>query len=1059
MPPESTDSADRLSPSEALTLPPGRERPSADGEAPALTPAAIDPADAVTLRPEEQNLLRAPPGGPQVPGYEILGEVGRGGMGVVYKARHHALQRLVALKVNLLGGHAGARELQRFRTEAEALARLRHANIVQIYEVGESQGLPFLALEFVEGGSLADKIDGTPFPGSRAAELVEILARAMHAAHQQGVLHRDLKPANVLLTAEGQPKITDFGLAKKLDDTSGQTATGTILGTPSYMAPEQAQGKGAPISPAADVYALGAILYELLTGRPPFRAATPMDTILQVLSEEPVAPVRLQPKVLRDLNTICLKCLEKPAAKRYASALALAVDLRHAQEGRPITAQPVGPAQRSWRWCRRNPVVASLLAAVAVALVGGTGVASYFAVQAAAHARAAEASAREVRRRLYVSDMRHAQGAWENAQIDRLLELLDEQRPERAGGDDFRGFEWQYWRRKADTGLFTWKLPTGPATSVAFSPDGQYLAAGWGHDGTVKVWNASTYQEVFSLAGPGCKLSDPKEPPQPSGALSVAFSKDGRRLAACGEDGIVVVWEMATGKEIRSFKGTDDFATTLAFGPMGQLAVGSLKNVIHVWDADSGREQQRFRGHTDAVYAVAFSPDGRHLASASRDKTVKIWNLIQGGGPQTLQHGGSVWCVAYNPDGSRLASTGSNGEARIWETRTYQPALPPLKDKGMALFSVAFSPDGQRLATGSFDRTIKVWDLTAGAAQEPDALKGHQSWVKSLAFSPDGRRLASASGDFMSFDAGEVKLWDVAHHRHRSAFNIGPHSVDSIAFANASQRFVAVCRDGTVRVWDTIESEPRTLRLGTPQASGPSLSASVALSADGQSLAGASVDGTVKIWDTATWEEQFVHQEKEPVTSLAFSPDAQSLAWTTTGDMVRMRDLAIQETRILDLKGSRIAFAPDGRRLVVAWEKTIRIWDRTTGKDSWPPICHERTVNAVVFSPDGKWLASASKDKTAKVWDAATGQEIFDLKGHGQYVVGVGFSPDGKRLASASSDRSVKVWEMESGQEVLSFDVDGSVRSVAFSADGNRLGCGTSVGSVWIWDATPLTEE
>jgi eukaryotic-like serine/threonine-protein kinase len=325
-------------------------------------------------RPESYEFALGPaptPAGPKimVAGYELLGELGRGGMGVVYKARQAKLNRLVALKMVLAGAHAGSEQLARFFTEAEAVAHLQHPNIVQIHEVGEHEGLPFFSLEFLDGGSLTQKLDGKALPAREAAELAVQLAEAMAFAHLHGIIHRDLKPANVLLTKDGVPKITDFGLAKKLEGDSGQTRSGQLMGTPSYMAPEQAQGDVKTIGPLADVYALGVILYEMLTGRTPFVGVSIMDTLEQVRTAEPVPPSRLQHNVPHDLETICLKCLQKEPHKRYASAQALARDLHHFLKGEPIEARPVGNVERLWRWCRRNPKVAALTAAVAVLLV------------------------------------------------------------------------------------------------------------------------------------------------------------------------------------------------------------------------------------------------------------------------------------------------------------------------------------------------------------------------------------------------------------------------------------------------------------------------------------------------------------------------------------------------------------------------------------------------------------------------------------------------------------------------------------------------------------------
>ena len=323
-----------------------------------------------TLRPGERP-RPAPPPLPAIPGYEVLGLLGRGGMGVVYKVRQLRLNRLAALKMVLAGAHAVPEDAVRFLAEAEAVARLHHPNIVQVFACGDHDGRPYFEMEFLAGGSLADRLDGTPWAPRDAAELVETLARALAEVHRLGIVHRDLKPANILLAADGTPKVADFGLAKWLDGDSGLTRTDVVLGSPSYMAPEQARGKAGAVGPAADLYSLGAVLYELLTGRPPFRAATALETLEQVKAAEPVAPRRLQPRLPRDLETVCLKCLHKEPQRRYGSAAALAEDLRRFGAGEPIRARPVGVVERAWRWCRREPALSTLAAALAAAVVVG----------------------------------------------------------------------------------------------------------------------------------------------------------------------------------------------------------------------------------------------------------------------------------------------------------------------------------------------------------------------------------------------------------------------------------------------------------------------------------------------------------------------------------------------------------------------------------------------------------------------------------------------------------------------------------------------------------------
>ena len=779
------DRVDQLAQPLRLPSPPPSQRTEPEEGVTGLHRAA----EAATLAPREAPLI-GPPLGTKVRyigDYELLDELGRGGMGVVYKARQSKLNRLVALKMILAGEYAGEREVARFRTEAEAVARLQHPNIVQIFEVGEHDGHPYFSLEFVDGGSLAQKLDGTPLPPQQAARLVETLARAMHAAHQAGVVHRDLKPANVLLTADGTPKITDFGLAKKLEDAAGPTGSNAIMGTPSYMAPEQAGGDSNKVGPPADVYALGAILYELLTGRPPFKAATPLDTVLQVVNDEPVPPRKLQSKTPRDLDTICLKCLQKAPGKRYATAADLAEDLRRFQAQEPIQARPVGRLERGVKWAKRRPAVAALLAALVLAALGLVGGGAWFTISlqnalgaerdalgsAKASAEAergakekaqnekvqADAARTKAEWLAYAGQITLAQREWQDGDVGHARDLLG------ACQGNLRGWEYDYLDTLFNKNQRTLRGHTGRVTSVAFSPDGKRLVSG-SQDNTVKVWDAQTGQETLTLKGH-------------TGAVrSVAFSPDGKRLVSGSQDGTVKVWDAQTGQETLTLKGHTLWVTSVAFSPDGKrLVSGSQDCTVKVWDAQTGHESLTLKGHTGGITSVAFSPDGKRLVSGSQDGTVKVWDAQTGQETLTLKghtgrftsvvfswdaqtgqetrtlkgHTGKVYSVAFSPDGKRLASGGYDNTVKVWDAQTGQETLT-LKGHFGPVRSAAFSPDGKRLVSGSYDSTLKVWDAQTG--QETLTLKGHAGWVNSVAFSPDGKHLVSGSAD------GTIKVWD-----------------------------------------------------------------------------------------------------------------------------------------------------------------------------------------------------------------------------------------------------------------------------------------------------------
>jgi WD40 repeat protein len=1021
----------------------------------------------------------------QLPGYEILGELGRGGMGVVYKARQFGLNRLVALKMILAGGHASAGELDRFRTEAEAVARLQHPNVVTIHEVGEQNGLPYYSLEYCEGGSLSALLDGTPWEPNRAAALVETLARAMHAAHTVGVVHRDLKPANVLLAADRTPKISDFGLAKRLDRVTGRTATGAILGTPSYMAPEQAAGSK-EIGPTADVYALGAILYELLTGRPPFRAATPLETVLQVVGDEPVPPTRMQPKTPLDLETICLKCLAKEPSRRYPAADALAADLRRFRVGEPIAARPVGRLERGWRWCRRNPVLAGALTAAVLALLTGSLTSAAFGVRASrvadqvrgealradresaiavANADQARAQTRFAQRLLYAARMNLIQAAWEANEAVRVLDLLRATAPQ-PGDEDFRGFEWHYWDRLCRGHVVTLAgsaqdvrqaqaayRPSQEVRQVAFRPDGRQLA-GASDDGTIRVWDATTGQELLAWNGHG------------SGAKCLAYSPDGRHLVSGGKDvtdvanvrvyyGAVRVWDVATGRQALAWKADNAEVNSVAYSPDGRNIVSGGGTEVMVWDADTGRAVRTLSRRGGQTTDVAYSPDGRWVAGAGVagprfEGTVDVWAAADGTPLHTLHAGPSaVESVSFDRDGRRLVTSVWDGSPRVWEVSTGRELLTLRAERKELLATwgrLAFGARGRLVGAGP-DGAFRVWD--DGTGRELLTIPG----AGFLAVSPDGTRVAGRSAD------GMLKLWDAATGLEPLTLRGHAGPVGCVAFSPNGRTIVSGARDKTVRLWDAAGGLPPRV-IGRHAGTEWSNVTAVVFSPDGRRVTSGGGDGTLRVWDVETGTAIFtIHDVPQPVTGIAYSPDGLRLSCgnnmrsrASFGSVVKVWNAA-DGREVLELIGLRqfatcVAYSPDGQRLACGCtDPTVLVWDLNGDGPAARLSGHSDKVVHVAFSPDGRRLASASEDNTIRVWDLETGRTVIAANCHKSRLTGAALSPDGQRLATASLDGTVKVWDTVTGQELLSLLAPGWVSSVAFSPDGRRLACGTEDGA------------
>jgi WD40 repeat protein/serine/threonine protein kinase len=992
--------------------------------------------------------------------YDELEEIGQGGKGIVYKARDTVLGRTVALK--MISASADATALMRFRREAEAISLLQHPHIVQVYEVNQWQGQPYLALEYVDGVSLAEYIRlrhaGLAAPPAvdplLAAGLSATLARAMHHAHERGIVHRDLKPANVLLSSTSaasdgladpidcirldQPKITDFGLSARYGEATGPAGSPTFIGTPGYMAPEQIWSDPRLIGPPADLYALGAILYELLTGTL-YQADQAAEDSLDLRGELSMASRQLvEAGVPRDLAAICSKCLAYQPSDRYASAAELADDLDAYAEGRPVKARASNRLEKTWKWIRRSPAAATLMLMTSLLLTTLLVGSLWYNMQLRAQ--------REFSRRsLYNLQLANVGATWQRDPVQGLELLTD---PDRCPAD-LRDFTWAFLHQACRRERLSIAAHTEGIYAMAFSHDGRTLASASNVRHAVedpkpyelRLWDARTGQLRATLHGSRGRATD------------LLFTPDGKRLVTSvsyrdgGKNrGEVTIWDLDQGRVEETLAEHRQPVKCIRFSPDGGLLAAGTDRKILIWNAAQRRLVRTLGPCPDMVGGIAFSPSGHQLAAVSRH-TLMVWDVDDGallGSTETSI--GQLWGVVYNPDGQTLATNGNHQDIFLWDTETLS-LKHTLRGHTNSVRSVAFSHDGATLVSGGDDFAIRLWDLPT--ASERTAYRGHNREVNAVVLTPNEQTFVTAGMD------GQIKTWDI----NQPPLELEGHSgrVLCATFTSDGRYFITGGLDNTVRLWETAsrkvvahaDSHERPVRA-------------VAVGSASDWLASAGEDCRIVLYDLPSMAvRRTISGHEHFVTALAVSADGKQLASASLDGSLKI--WASDTGRLLQrLDGDHgqikaFAFTAEGRELITSGsDGVVRIWDLSSGRET--AVLNEPglPVRALALNPNATLLATGGNDQNVQIWDLRDRSLRRTLKGHSHWVGAVTFSPDGKTLVSATGDRTpnvpgeIKFWDPETGQVRATFT--GHAAPLAFSPDGQVLLVGANDHRISLWE-------
>ncbi len=1026
----------------------------------------VNPSSATDLAATTSRLSTS--AGGQIGKYRLIGELGRGGMGVVYKANDEQLRRVVAIKMILAGIHTGVEELKRFRREAASVAKLKHDSIVQVYEYGVEQNSPYIVFEYIEGENLADFISSErQLSIARTLKVLLQVVSGVGFAHFHGVIHRDLKPANILLDVNGAAKISDFGLAKDFQNTQSslRTATNAVLGTPAFMSPEQAEGNNHDVDYRTDIFSIGSIMYALLTGQNPFQGDSPIDVMLAVQEDDPVPLRQINPEIPVELELICLKCLEKNKQRRFQTAEELRIELEAYLAGRAIATKRKSLPRRVRSWYEKNQLIAILVGgAVGVSLIVAIG-AILFTLKTMSLNRNLSLANLEVKRSLEqarfaeqeaiksrnaaVDSKELAVEANESAQL--ALEEAQQQRQERtlqayasdmllmpfdwAAGNlkriennlasyesnlAVRNFEWNYWNRVIQSNQQIFEEHSHSVSGIL--PFDNDVTVSVDFEGALVIWDMKRFRAMRRVKNHEKQI------------LTVAGKKGGTRLYSAGADGKVICQTNTTGEVVweKSFEDVE-IHSLLLHPTRNLLMVGTNQGSVITVDLASRQTLNTFITPHAVCRCLALLPSGK-LAVSGNDSRISIWDLDSGTREKVFPvNQGRIWDLQVNPEGSCIFSAGDDGSIKCWDTRTYE-LLRTLSHHTFKVWKMTISEGGNLLAAVSDDQSISIWNVESG---ELEAIyKGHTDSIMSVAFSNADKYLITGAAD------KTIRLWDISQ-RQEFTLEILPSSPlrfveqgpeDSIVIASETSLEVYSSRGDLVYRWEVNDKAVRIVSL--------------VISLDGRKVIAGTSNGDVFLWDPSNWSPIMLKRFDDRPAKIALSSTGDQLAIVTGSSQLQIWELNDSLRKLIYSEDigqagiQKVWFAPNDKYIYIATkEYKLNVLSLqnykllSNGFQSGTSI-----VISMAWTADGKYLATGGIDKVIRIWELDSGKNVAKLFGHTNSVSSLSFSADGSRLVSADRGTTVRIWDWQSEREVMNVvESDSAYSYVGFRRNVDQL--------------------